>query len=159
MTRMTESLMKRFDDSSVQFVYASHILEHIEYPREATQFVMECHRILVTGGTLRIVVPGIQKIIEAYVRDDKAFFEVQAKLHPEWCTTKLEHLMYALQQNGKHKYGYGFETIRKLLSMAGFTTVVQSDYDSSTFTELRIDYRDKKDNLGNYLSLYVDAIK
>ena len=62
-------------------------------------------------------------------------------------------------QDGQHKYGYDFETIRKLLLRGGFANVIQSDYASSEFSELRIDHRNVKDNLGNYLSLYVDAIK
>jgi hypothetical protein len=87
------------------------------------------------------------------VKDDKAFFKIQEKMHPSWCTTKLDHLMYALQQGGRHKYGYDFETLSKLLSQAGFTKIVNSDYNKSQIKDLRIDYR------GENLSLFVDAIK
>ncbi len=93
------------------------------------------------------------------MNNDKGFFEIQSTLHPNWCTTKLEHLLYALQQDGQHKYGYDFETMKKLLIMGGFTHIAQSDFNSSEFTELRIDYRAVKDNHGNYLSLFVEAIK
>jgi predicted SAM-dependent methyltransferase len=151
--------LRRFEDVSAQFIYTSHLLEHIEYPREATEFVRECYRILRPGGVLRIVVPSIENIIVAYMNDDKEFFKIQATLHPNWCTTKLEHLLYALQQDGRHKYGYDFETMKKLLIMGGFTHIVQSDFNSSEFIELRIDYRGGKDNHGKYLSLFVEAIK
>jgi predicted SAM-dependent methyltransferase len=150
--------LERFRDGTAQFIYASHMLEHITYPTEARAFVEECHRILVPGGARRILVPGIQKIIEAYVRNDRAFFEIQASLHPSWCVTKLDHLMYALQQDGEHKYGYDFERVRNLLAGV-FDDVVESDYNESTFPELRVDYRAVKDNHGRYLSLYIDAIK
>jgi predicted SAM-dependent methyltransferase len=151
--------LKRFDGASAQFIYTSHFLEHLEYPGEATEFVSECYRILRPGGVLRIVVPGIEKIIAAYMCDDKDFFEIQAAQHPDWCTTKLEHLMYALQQDGQHKYGYDFETMKKLLIMGGFTNIVRSDFNSNEFAELRVDYRGITDNHGNHLSLFVDAIK
>lgn len=144
--------LKHFDSASAQFIYTSHFLEHIEYPGEATAFVRECYRILRPGGALRIVVPGIEKIIAAYALDDKEFFKIQATLHPDWCTTKLEHLMYALQQDGQHKYGYDFETLQKLLRIGGFANVVQSDSNVSAFVELQIDYRGIKDNHGRYLS-------
>jgi hypothetical protein len=49
--------------------------------------------------------------------------------------------------------------MKKLLLMGGFTHIAQSDFNSSEFTELRIDYRAVKDNHGNYLSLFVEAIK
>jgi len=151
--------LKRFDDDSARYIYASHLLEHLEYPAEALDFAKQCHRVLKPGGALRIIVPGIEKIIGAYVRDDRAFFEIQEQMHPSWCTTKLEHLMYALQQDGKHKYGYDFETMKKLLLEAGFEKIARSDCNKSEIDDLRIDYRAWKDDKGEYLSLYVDAIK
>ncbi len=151
--------LQRFPSNSTKFIYASHVVEHIGYPGEATMFAEECHRILVPGGVVRVIVPGIQKIIEAYVRDDAAFFEIQSTLHPAWCKTKLEHLMYALQQDGHHKYGYDFETMSLLFEKAGYSKVVESDCNASEFEELRMDYRATKDNHGNYLSLFVDAVK
>jgi predicted SAM-dependent methyltransferase len=151
--------LKRFDDNSVHYIYASHLLEHLEYPKVAQDFVAECHRILTPEGVLRIVVPGIEKIIRAYVRNDQEFFEIQATLHPMWCTTKLEHLMYAIQQDGEHKYGYDFDTIKKLISKCSFRKIIKSDFNKSQVEELRIDYRSITDNIGGYLSLYVDAFK
>jgi predicted SAM-dependent methyltransferase len=151
--------LRRFDDGSARYIYASHLLEHLEYPAEASEFVVQCHRVLKPGGVLRIIVPGIEKIIRAYVRDDRAFFEIQKQIHPASCTTKLEHLMYALQQKGKHKYGYDFETMKKLLSGAGFEKIAESDCNKSEMDDLRIDYRAQQDDKGEYLSLYVDAIK
>lgn len=151
--------LRRFSDASVRSIYASHVLEHVEYPGEARDFVCECHRILVPGGVLRIVVPDIELIIDAYARDDKDFFAIQARFHPHWCETKLEHLMYALQQDGAHKYGYDFATLEKLLAAARFARVVHSDVHASEFEDLRVDYREARDNRGNDLSLYVDAVK
>jgi predicted SAM-dependent methyltransferase len=159
LTARLPRALARFPSASARAIYASHVLEHIEYPSEATLFAEQCHRILVDGGALRVVVPGIEKIIRAYVADDAAFFAVQARLHPPQYTTKLEHLMYALQQDGAHKYGYDFETISKLFRRAGFGKIVESDFNASAFEDLRIDYRDITDHTGAHLSLYVDAIK
>jgi hypothetical protein len=65
----------------------------------------------------------------------------------------MEHLMYALQMDGEHKYGYDFQTAEKFLKRAGFSRIITSDYNESEFHELRIDYR------GQNLSLFVDAVK
>ena len=151
--------LKRFEDNSVRYIYISHFLEHLEYPAEVLDFVRQCHRVLTSEGSLRIVVPGIEKIIRAYTLDNRDFFKIQRERHPSWCTTKLEHLMYALQQDGQHKYGYDFETMKKLLSQVGFRKVVRSNYNKSQVEDLRIDYRARTDDAGEYLSLYVDAIK
>lgn len=151
--------LRRFEDESVRYIYTSHFLEHIGYPDEAREFAQQCHRILEPSGAIRIVVPGIEKIVRAYADDDEQFFGVQADMHPDWCTTKLDHLMYAIQQNGQHKYGYDLETMTKLFSDAGFNTIVVSDYNQSSVDELNVDYRGKTDGTGDYLSLYVDAFK
>lgn len=144
--------LRKFPDQSVAFAYCSHMLEHINYPDDALTLCRELRRILIPGGAVRFVVPGIERIIRAYVANDEAFFEEQRSHHPDWCETKLEHLMYALQQDGQHKYGYDFETAKKLLLKAGFVQVVDSQYNRSEFAELRVDYR------GENLSLFVDAI-
>jgi predicted SAM-dependent methyltransferase len=159
LTAKLPRALARFPSGSARFIYASHVLEHLDYSRDASLFAKESHRVLVDRGVLRVIVPGIEKIIRAYVADDASFFAVQASMHPPECTTKLEHLMYALQQHGEHKYGYDFDTISKLLRGAGFKEIVRSDYNASAFEELRIDYRQLKDDKGQFLSLYVDAIK
>lgn len=151
--------LKKFKDNSVRCIYTSHFLEHIEYPNTALAIVKECHRILIPGGTLRIIVPGIEKIIQAYSENDQAFFAIQKEMHPSWCNSKLDHLMYALQQGGEHKYGYDFETMKALLTQAGFNQIIESDHNQSHEEILRIDYRTRTDNHGRYLSLYVDAVK
>ncbi len=151
--------LKRFRSDCVRYIYTSHFLEHISYPDEARELTRESYRILQPGGVIRIIVPGIEKIIRAYAEDDQAFFEIQATLHPEWCTTKLDHLMYALQQDGEHKYGYDFETMHKILSEAGFSNIYKSDYNQSEFENMNIDNRNLRDNHGRYLSLFVEAIK
>jgi predicted SAM-dependent methyltransferase len=145
--------LRQFEDCSARFIYASHVVEHLDYRTEAPALVKECHRVLASGGVWRIIVPGIEGIIRAYVADDEAFFKVQETMHPEWCTTKMEHLMYALQQDGEHKYGYDFATMKKLLSAGGFKKIVNSAYNKSTYPELRVDYR------GENLSLFVEAVK
>src|SRR5205823_2825729 len=101
---------------------------------------------------VRFVVPGIERIIRAYVANDGPFFEVQRSMHPAWCQTNLDQLMYALQQDGEHKYGYDFETAERLLLKAGFSRAIDSAYNKSEFPELLIDYR------GENLSLFVDAV-
>jgi predicted SAM-dependent methyltransferase len=144
-----------FGDNSVEYIYTCHFLEHLEYPREVMALLKRCHDVLKPGGVMRIAVPDIEVIIDAYVSNDGEFFRVQSEdHHPPWCTTKLEHLMYALQQEGEHKYGYDFLTLRKVLFGAGFQRVMRSSFGQSTFEALKIDYRED----GN-LTLFVDAIK
>jgi predicted SAM-dependent methyltransferase len=145
--------LRHFPGESVSFVYCSHMLSQLDYPDEVHRLAIEVHRILVPGGATRFVVPGIERIIRAYVANNHLFFKQQERHHPPSCTTKMEHLMYALQEDGRTKYGYDFETAEKFLRGAGFARIIDSDYNKSEFPELRVDYR------GENLSLFVDAVK
>jgi ubiquinone/menaquinone biosynthesis C-methylase UbiE len=55
-----------FDNESVDVVYHSHILEHID--RELVEgFLKEIKRVLVSGGTHRIVVPDMEHLCRSYL--------------------------------------------------------------------------------------------
>jgi predicted SAM-dependent methyltransferase len=151
--------LKYFASDSVRCIYCSHFVEHLDYPGDALAFLQECRRILRPGGALRIIVPGIEPILRAYVADNQVFFKLQAEMHPADCTTKLEHLMYALQQEGQHKYGYDYETMAKLLGRAGFKKVYPGEYNTSPVEDLRIEYRVARDETGAQIDLCVEAIK
>jgi SAM-dependent methyltransferase len=53
-------------DDSAACVYHSHVLEHLPESL-ARQFLLECKRVLVPGGILRIVVPDLEQIARDYV--------------------------------------------------------------------------------------------
>lgn len=147
--------LKSFENNSVEYIYTCHFLEHLQYPKKVIALLETCYSLLKPGGVMRIGVPDIEIIIRAYARNDTDFFKIQSELyHPPWCTTKLEHLMYALQQDGEHKYAYDFETLHKTLTQAGFEKAIKSGFRQSTFQALKIDYRED-----NNLTLFVDAIK
>jgi SAM-dependent methyltransferase len=54
-----------FSSNSVDAVYHSHVLEHLDQPT-AKMFLEEIKRVLVPGGILRIVVPDLEKICIKY---------------------------------------------------------------------------------------------
>jgi predicted SAM-dependent methyltransferase len=147
--------LKLFNKNTVEYIYASHFLEHLQYPKEVIRLLTTCYQLLKPGGVLRVGVPDIEIIVKAYIDNDETFFAKQAQFHPSWCTTKLDHLIYALQQEGEHKHGYDFETLQKVLLKAGFQKVIKSHYGESKYEELRIDYREDLKNL----TLYAEANK
>ncbi|MCX5704297.1 MAG: methyltransferase domain-containing protein, partial [Candidatus Omnitrophica bacterium] len=62
-----------FEDSSVDYIYTSHFLEHLKR-FEAEKVLKECHRVLKDEGILRIVVPDLGLILKKYTERDKQFF-------------------------------------------------------------------------------------
>lgn len=55
-----------FPEGTFDAVYHSHVLEHFRR-EDAKRFLGECRRVLVPGGTLRVVVPDLEQICRLYL--------------------------------------------------------------------------------------------
>jgi len=54
-----------FPDEQFEILYHSQVLEH--FPKEkAFDFMKECHRVLKKNGTIRVVVPDLENIVDEY---------------------------------------------------------------------------------------------
>jgi len=60
-----------FDDLSVGTIHAYHVLEHCQNPVE---LLLECQRVLKTGGVMNIVVPYYNSQMQAQDLDHKSKF-------------------------------------------------------------------------------------
>jgi len=56
-----------FKAGTVDAVYHSHLLEHLS-AGDARAFLGECRRVLRAGGVMRVVVPDLEGIAQAYLR-------------------------------------------------------------------------------------------
>ncbi len=77
-------------DSSIDVVYASHLLEHLA-PHEVPRFMGELFRILKPSGILRVVVPDLEQIVSEYIRALKAakHGNVHDRLKHQWMIVEL----------------------------------------------------------------------
>ena len=55
-----------FPDASVDLVYHSHVLEHLDRG-VAPRFIQECARVLRIGGLIRVVVPDFERYCRNYL--------------------------------------------------------------------------------------------
>jgi SAM-dependent methyltransferase len=109
-------------DDSVSALYMGHLLEHLA-PDEAAALLRECHRVLVPGGTLGVVVPDIRRVLECYLRQDHTTAEVpQGRF---WELDDLDDVcavfLYSTFQDSPHRWSYDAGTLRRALTRAGFT--------------------------------------
>jgi SAM-dependent methyltransferase len=58
-----------FFNNSVDYIYASHVLEHLDYA-VALKLIEDCHRALLPGGVVRFVLPDVPRLLADYVRGD-----------------------------------------------------------------------------------------
>ncbi len=55
-----------WEDASVEFIYSSHMLEHLSRG-DGRRFLEQCHRVLHVGGTIRLVVPDLRHTVGEYI--------------------------------------------------------------------------------------------
>ncbi|HEY0080441.1 MAG TPA: methyltransferase domain-containing protein [Pyrinomonadaceae bacterium] len=159
-----------FADASVEYLYISHVLEHM-YKEEARDLLAESRRVLAPAGVVRVVVPDLEKCLRAYAAGDADFFETRRKFWPRSSRLSTTPLEFILKNAGAgikpgrfwgHKHGYDFQTLAHDLRRAGFTRVERSEYMKSPHAPLLIDDAAKTTDLkfrDSHFSLFVEASK
>ena len=109
--------------ASVEFVYSSHMLEHLD-KADARLFLAEVRRILKPGGMVRIAVPDIELIIRKYLANQDAnVFVRTTNLSSSRPRTVLEKLRVLFVGNRSHLWMYDGRSLCSLLSECGFLQV------------------------------------
>jgi predicted SAM-dependent methyltransferase len=140
-----------FHDSSVEYCYSEHFLEHL-YPDEAERHFREVLRILKPGGVYRIVVPAAIQFMSKYLEGDEAFF---ALAHP-WEKRPLDALYKIINWSGEHRGIYDFAQVEYLAKETGFAAARQCRVNQSSVPSLRID-RSEPQRVAE--SLYAEVVK
>lgn len=112
-----------YGDSSIDYVYTSHFLEHLEY-KDAQRLIREVIRVLKPGGVIRIVVPDLAIGAKQYLASLQAKSD-GAKAAPDF----LNWLQ--LSKPGvrdPHQWMYDAPSLTAMLREAGFTNVVVCEY-------------------------------
>lgn len=91
-----------FEDNSVDMVYSSHVMEHID-SEGADGFLGEQYRVLKKGGIVRVVLPDLETITQNYLTSlaaSKNGDEIAAQKY-EWDIVELLDQMVRGRSGGK----------------------------------------------------------
>ena len=104
--------LSQFDDGSVTEVYASHVLEHLNYVEELPHTLKEIHRILTPTGSLYISVPDLERLMKLFVQPEIGFSD----------RFMIMRMIFGGQTDAYdyHKVGLTFEILCQYLARAGF---------------------------------------
>jgi SAM-dependent methyltransferase len=97
-------------DQTADCIYASHFVEHLDRA-DAEHLMSEARRVLKPGGTLRIVVPDISKLVTSYQAGN---------------TEAIIEALFGEPEEGwysRHRYLYDFALLKRLLEERGFADV------------------------------------
>ncbi len=108
--------LSRFPDATFAEIYASHVLEHLDYQGELTRSLAEWHRVLEPGGRVYISVPDM---------------DVLARLFLERETLTLDDRFMVMRMlfgghtdpYDYHVVGLNEEFLNMFLGRAGFTGI------------------------------------
>jgi SAM-dependent methyltransferase len=172
-------------DATVDVVYHSHVLEHIDRPR-VQGFLREVHRVLKPGGIQRVVIPDweelcrdylahvslcarvvaeqerhdgfIARMIEQLVRTEAHGTSLQPPVR-----RRLENLLLgsASKRGETHRWMYDAVSLARLLDITGFVDINSVEYNRSAVPGWSLTGLDT-DALGNEYktdSLYMEAKK
>jgi predicted SAM-dependent methyltransferase len=112
-----------FADSSIEYVYTSHFLEH-NPPDEARRLISDVFRVLKPGGVLRVVVPdlalGARRYLDALKEDSK---DSKAALEfLDWLQLNKPGM------RDPHRWMYDAPSLSSILVESGFVNVIVCDY-------------------------------
>jgi len=174
-----------FADASVDVVYHSHMLEHLDR-HVAEAFLVEALRVLRPGGIHRIVVPDLEQLCRAYLAHLAGCDSGHEKPHEhdEWVAAlleqtarkeaartakpapmrrKLENVLLgdARKRGETHQWMYDRVNLTEKLSQAGFRAVTVCDFDQSTIPDWNRRGLDLNAEGKQYKphSLYLEAVK
>jgi SAM-dependent methyltransferase len=173
------------DDGSVDAVYHSHLLEHLDRP-VAERFMLEVRRVLAPGGIHRIVVPDLERLcrqlldhlgvcaddIGERARHDEhvaALLEQAVRREAYGMTAEsgltrvAEKLLVgdARRRGETHQWMYDWANLTALLERSGFDEIEVCDHDGSRVPDWSSFGLDRDDSGAEYKpgSLYVEAVR
>lgn len=141
-------------DGSCAYIYSAHFFEHVAYAA-GFRLIQECHRVLAPGGVLRTALPNFPGMFEAYLRGDRAYFdlidlkEMMPQIEPG-TETLVDHVNYGVYQHGEHVMVYDAEKFMRLLQKAGFAQIEVTGFEAGI---------DQEAELRRRYSFYVRGVK
>lgn len=162
-------------------VYHSHLLEHIDR-QHAPGFLAECFRVLKRGGTIRIVVPDLERLARAYVRAldgatptenpeyaaaldgmfDQMVPRVPRERMQQPALVRLLETVFigdTARSGALHRWMYDRFSLSKMLGEVGFNDISVCDYQNSRIEGWRTFGLDEEPDGSPYKpgSLYIEA--
>ena len=137
-----------FPASHFDCLYASHLLEHLYY-NDGFELLKEGHRVLRSGGIIRIAVPDLQSLAEDYVNEkasgngestaagDRLQEAMMLRSKNRAGGGVLRTLYSSVQDLHSHKWLYDEESLAESLAKAGFVNIRRCQFLDSKIESIR----------------------
>ena len=142
--------LEKFEENSVDLIYACHILEHADY-EESEQALKRWFTVLKKGGVLRLAVPDMEAHFAHYY-----YHKDLRLLHSTFWGSQKHPYDY-------HKNGWDFKKLKEDLEVIGFSMIKKYDWRNTEhfyvddYSQTYYPHLDKTN--GKLMSLNVEATK
>ena len=141
----------------IDTIYSSHFIEHLSF-QDAATFLKRCHKYMKKGGTIRLAFPDLELWINKYIQGDMNFFRKYKSLYLQGTGAETKGEIFIGQIHGwDHKWCYDYESMKHILSAAGFSGISRKKAFSSSIPDIRKIEPDREGRLME--SCYVEAKK
>ncbi|OGU35890.1 MAG: hypothetical protein A2315_15935 [Ignavibacteria bacterium RIFOXYB2_FULL_35_12] len=106
-----------FKAGSVRFVFASNVFEHF-YPDEIFEIFRNIYQNLESDGIIRIVVPDLEKAVDAYKEKKYSFFGAFPRSYKS-IGGRFSNFIFC---DAQHRITYDFSYLQELLMISGFNS-------------------------------------
>ena len=151
-----------FDDESIDFIYSSHLIEHLRKD-EAEKVLKECFRVLKKGGLIRLVVPDLELMARNYLKEIKEIRNEEKEIiFPSERfldilgmgeKNKIPFILKIFSKSGRHRWMYDQLSLTALLKSCGFVDMQKRSYKVGSCPDIEF-----LDNRPEH-SLYLEAWK
>jgi len=150
-----------FDDASVDWVYAEHLIEHVPLGT-VIAWLREVRRVLRPGGVVRLTTPDLERYVQGYLDQRGGFFARHRRRlrtlrvgppMPERRAFMINQIFYHFG----HRWIYDEAELRHALSTAGFGSdcvVTRHDFQ----TGIRADVAALDTSFRRDETLYIEAV-
>lgn len=123
-----------FADNHFDFVLMNHTLQMFTY-NEHEAVLKEVRRVMKPGGTLRILVPDLERALDAYRTAQWDYFPISDKLEVTFDGKFARYLFW----HGETRCAFTFESLISKLQQCDF-----SDFRSGRFGDCELDSREEE---------------
>lgn len=112
-----------FKNGEVDLFYSIHTFEHLTYT-EAVKLLEECFRCLADGGTIRVVVPDMDSMIDDYI-NERTFETSDWEVSKDFPLANSSQLFVSRILYHDHYYIYNWKLLGDMLRTVEFHNVTR----------------------------------
>lgn len=112
------------NNNSYDLIFSRATLEHLKYP-ELINHLLECHRIIKTGGVVRMSVPDFDIMIKNYLEktEDLDIAVSESEVNQGFPIENHTDLFVNRVLYHDHYYLHNFDTLKRALEKCGFSHI------------------------------------